>query len=443
MKKSLLFYTLVAALGGLIFGFDTAVINGAMPFFTSHFSLDAAMQGWAVSSGLLGSIFGALFAGKLGDIYGRRFMQKTLAVLFFFSALGAGLAGSFLIFVLARIIGGLAIGGASVIAPMYISEIAPAKMRGKLTATFQLAIVLGILTAFFSDYMLVGIGVDNWRWMFLAGTFPAVLYFILLFFVARSPRWLVKVNKDDEALAVIEKVNHGADSRRTLTQIKESISHEADSKGVNIFKQPYFKLILIGVAVGMFNQFTGINIIMYYATNIFRDAGFSNESAIGQTVIIGLTNLVFTIFAMFIIDKVGRRTLLLVGSLGMALFLALFAFASFVNSFGTYFQLIMLIGFIAFFASSQGAVIWVLLAEMFPNSIRGRGTSIGSFSHWFFNAVIAFLFPITVKAFGVGYVFAFYAVTTLISYFFFKKYLHETKEKSLEELEKVMLEKQV
>ncbi len=367
-------------------------------------------------------------------------MQKVLAVLFFLSALGTGLADSFTLFTLARILGGLAIGGASVISPMYISEIAPPKMRGKLTATFQLAIVLGILSAFFSDYLLVGIE-NNWRWMFLVGTFPAIIYFTLLFFVVRSPRWLVKAGKNDEALRTIKKVNPGSDSDKTLFEIQESIKNESLSKGANIFKQPYFKLVLIGIAVGMFNQFTGINIIMYYATDIFRAANFSTESAIGQTVVIGLTNLVFTVFAMFIIDKVGRRTLLLVGSLGMTVFLGLFAFTYFVVTFGGYFQLILLIGFIGFFASSQGAVIWVLLAEMFPNSIRGRGTSIGSFSHWFFNALMAFIFPISVKAFGVGYVFAFYALTTLISYFFFKKFLHETKEKSLEELENVMLER--
>jgi sugar porter (SP) family MFS transporter len=441
MKKTLLLYTFVAALGGLVFGFDTAVINGALPFFTKHFDLSHAMQGWAVSSALIGCIIGALFIGRPGDIFGRRYMLKVLAILFIVSSLGTGMATSLTMFVVFRFIAGLAIGGASVLSPMYISEIAPPKQRGRLTATFQLAIVIGILVAFFSDYLLIDTGSDNWRWMFMAGLIPGLALFLLLFFVSESPRWLVKMGRMEAALKVITSVNHEADPDQTLREIQDSIDNEVMGKNIYLFKKPYLKLVMIGVAVGMFNQFTGINIIMYYATDIFRSAGFSTNSAIGQTVIIGLTNLLFTLIAMSIIDKVGRKTLLLVGSIGMTIFLGLFAYLFKSGNTGGFWILGLLIGFIAFFAASQGAVIWVLLSEMFPNNIRARGSSIGSFSHWFFNALLSFLFPVMTGAFGVGNAFVFYAVATFVSFFYFLIFLKETKGRSLEELEKHMLAK--
>ncbi len=441
MKRVLILYTFVAALGGLVFGFDTAVINGALPFFTKHFDLSHAMQGWAVSSALIGCIFGALFIGRPGDTYGRRYMLKVLAILFIVSSIGTGMASSLTIFVIFRFIAGLAIGGASVLSPMYISEIAPPKQRGRLTATFQLAIVIGILVAFFSDYLLINTGPENWRWMFIAGLIPGLALFILLFFVSESPRWLVKMGRMEAALDVITSVNTEADPHQTLREIQDSINNEVIGKNIYLFKKPYLKLVMIGIAVGMFNQFTGINIIMYYATDIFRSAGFSTNSAIGQTVIIGLTNLLFTLIAMSIIDKVGRKTLLLVGSIGMTIFLGLFAFLFKSGNTGGFWILGLLIGFIAFFAASQGAVIWVLLSEMFPNNIRARGSSIGSFSHWFFNALLSFLFPVVTGAFGVGNAFVFYAFATFVSFFFFLFFLKETKGRSLEELEKHMLAK--
>lgn len=447
MKRSLMLYTFAAALGGLLFGFDTAVINGAMPFFTSYFGLTNAMKGWAVSSALIGCLFGALFIGRPGDYFGRRSMLKVLAVLFIISSIGTGLADSFWVFVVFRFIAGVAIGGSAVLSPMYITEIAPPSKRGRLTITFQLAIVTGILVAFFSDYILLETGENNWRWMFIAGIIPALAFFILLFFVRRSPRWLVKTGRTEEALRVLREVDPESNPEQTVAEIKESINTEVLSKNVYLFRKPYLKLVLTGIAVGMFNQFTGINIIMYYATDIFRSAGFSTESAIGQTVIIGVTNLLFTLLAMTIIDKVGRKKLLLFGSLGMTVFLSAFAFLFLSGITGGLAILFLLIGFIACFAVSQGAVIWVLLSEMFPNNIRARGSSAGSFSHWFFNALLTFLFPVMVSLFGgssgnqagVGYMFIFYAAATFLSYFFFRKFLVETKGKSLEDIEKEVL----
>jgi len=441
MRRSLYLYTATAALGGLLFGFDTAVINGAMPFFTKYFALGGAGQGWAVASALVGCVFGALLVGRPGDRYGRRAMLMVLALLFLVSALGTGLAHRFNTFIVFRFLGGLAVGGSSVLAPMYISEISPPKMRGRLTVTFQMAIVIGVLVAFFSDWLLLGTGKNNWRWMFLAEVLPAILFFGMLLFVKRSPRWLVKQGRLDEARGVIATVNPGADTEEVLQEIQASLDEEVLSKNIYLFKKPYLKLVLIGISIGFFNQFTGINTIMYYSTDIFRAAGFSTNSAVGQVVIIGLVNLLFTIVAMRIIDRIGRRKMLLIGSLGMTFFLALFSWAYLGQHFQGSLLLFLLVGFIAFFASSQGAVIWVLLAEMFPNNIRARGTSIGSFSHWFFNVLISFLYPVIARNFqgGTGYVFLLYTVITFISFFYFRRYLTETKGHSLEELEKVMM----
>ena len=442
-KKTLYLYVFVAALGGLLFGFDTAVINGALPFFTDYFELTKAMQGWAVSSALVGCVVGALAIGKPGDAFGRRFMLRILAVLFFISAIGTGLATNFSVFIVFRFIGGIGVGAASVLSPMYISEIAPPAYRGRLTVTFQLAIVIGLLVAFFSDYILLNTGPNNWRWMFLAECIPAMAFLTLLFFVSKSPRWLVKNGEYESAKKVISVVNPEEDADLVLKEIVDSVDNEVISKSIYLFRKPYLPLVIIGIAVGFFNQFTGINIIMYYATDIFRAAGFTTENSIGQTVMIGFTNLVFTLIAMRVIDHFGRKRLLLVGSLGMTLFLALFSWIYLSGNSESYLTLVILLGFIAFFASSQGAVIWVLLAEMFPNNVRSRGTAMGSFSHWFFNAITTFLFPVIVGLFsdgkGIGYIFGFYAFVTFLSYFYFKKYLVETKGKSLEELEKIVL----
>ncbi|MCD6347133.1 MAG: sugar porter family MFS transporter [Bacteroidales bacterium] len=443
MKRNLILYTFVAALGGLLFGFDTAVVNGAIPFFSDYFDLSDAMKGWAVSSALIGCIIGALVIGWPGDRFGRRDTLKVLGLLFLISAVGSGLANNLTQFVIYRLIGGLAVGGASVLSPMYISEIAPPKHRGRLTITFQLAIVIGILTAFFSDYLLINTGDNNWRWMFISESLPAVTFMVLLFAVSKSPRWLVKTGDEEQARIVLERVNSSVDADKTIAEIHDSLSKEGKEYRRQLLKAPYFKLVLIGMVVGMFNQFTGINVIMYYATDIFRMAGFSTDSSIGQTVIVGLANLIFTLIAMRVIDHLGRKKMLLVGSLGMPVFLLLFAWSFFTGNIGGFSLVIMLVGFTAFFAFSQGAVIWVILSEMFPNVIRARATAIASFSLWFFNGLTSFLFPFVVGSLGgtrgIGYVFVFYAIMTFSSFFFFRKFLFETKGKSLEELEKESL----
>jgi len=439
MKKILYLYSFVAALGGFLFGFDMSVISGTIPFITDYFNLSDTMLGYAVSSALVGCVIGALSVGKPGDIFGRRNVLKVMAALFLISAIGTGASRSLTVFVIFRFIGGVAVGGASVMSPMYISEISPAKIRGRLVAITQLAIVIGALAAFFSNYLLVDLGTNNWRWMFWAEGIPALAFFVLLFFVSPSPRWLVKVDRIEEARSVIRAVNHEGNVGQIISDIIQSINKEAFAKSVVLFKKPYLRLVLIGIAVGMFNQFTGINVVFYYAPSLFKAAGFGNESALMQTVMVGATNLIFTVIAMSFIDKLGRKFLLILGASGMPIFLGLFAATFLKQNFAGYQVLIYLIGFVAFFASSQGLVIWVILSEMFPNNIRSRASSIGTFSHWFFNALTSFLFPIAAGAFGIGYIFIFYTIATLISLLFFIKFLDETKGKTLEELERVVL----
>jgi len=441
MRRYLYFVTFVAALGGLMFGFETAVINGAIYYVAEHFQLNPFMKGFVVSTALAGCVIGALFIGKPGDKYGRRYMLKIMAFLFLLSMIGTGLAPNIWIFIIARFIGGLAVGGASVLTPTYISEVSPPKLRGRLVATNQLAIVTGILIAFFSDYMIDSIFQGSWRWMFLAGIIPSAVLFVLLFFITRSPRWLMKVGREDEARQVIRRVNPEEDLEEMVLSIKNSLKTEGVGKGVSIYKKPYLRLAIIGIAVGMFNQFAGINVMMYYSTDIFRDAGFSGESALFQSVLIGVTNLVFTIIAMTFIDRFGRKFLLYVGASGMSVFLGLFSWAFISDNKSGFILLALLIGYIAFFAFSQGAVIWVILSEMFPNSVRSQGTAMGSFSHWIFNFGIALLFPVFSTKFGVGAVFIFFTVATALSLLFYRFALVETKGKTLEEIEKMVLKK--
>ncbi len=448
MNNKLFLYVFVAALGGLLFGFDTAVVNGALEFFREYLQLDADsfMEGWVVSSALLGCAVGAITIGWFGDRFGRRNMLRIMAFLVLVSAVGTGLSFNLDSFIIMRLIGGLGVGGASVLSPMYISEIAPAKIRGRLTVTFQLAIVIGILLAFFSDYLLINIGENNWRWMFIVEGVPALIFFLSLFTVGRSPRWLVQSNKIEEALTVIRKVNPDADAEVSINEIRASLDADITKEWKHLFRKPYMRLVVIGMIVGMFNQFTGINVVMYYSAKIFLAAGFSSESAILQTVIIGSTNLVFTIIAMNVIDKLGRKRMLMIGSLLMTGFLGLFSYFYLSETKGLA-LLIMLVSFVGSFSFSQGAVIWVILSEMFPNNIRARATSLASFSLWVFCFVTTLLFPVVVGLFdsgsavgkGVGYIFGFYAFMTFASFFFFRKYLIETKGKSLEELEKETL----
>jgi len=446
MNKVLLKCTIASALGGLLFGYDTVIINGAMIDLVKHFQLTPALQGWTVSSALIGCILGTILIGRPGDLYGAKRLLQLLAIMFLASSVGCAAANNISVFIISRFIGGLAIGGASVLCPVYISEISPPKHRGVLASTFQLAIVLGILFSLITNYLLLNIGDQNWRWMLFSGAIPAVAFFLMLLVIRKSPRWLVKKGRIAEARKNIEDLSSNEiDTDQTIIDIQESIHTENLSKRINLFKKPYRKVIFIGIFVGIFSQLTGIGVVFYYSAQIFSIAGFSGDSSMFQSVILGVTNLVFTLIAMSVIDKVGRKSLLLFGQLGMVLVLGLFGYGLLSGNIAGYWLVALLVAYIAFFAASQGVVVWVILSEMFPNIIRARGASMGSFANWVVSASLNFFFPVVIGFFGatqaaqqigMSYAFIFFAFVTYIGYIYLKKYIVETKGKTLEQIEK-------
>jgi sugar porter (SP) family MFS transporter len=439
VNRKLIFATVVSALGSFLFGFDTAVISGTTKFISSYFDLTDTTLGLTVSIALWGTVLGSIVTGKPGDIYGRRAILFVCGIFYFVSALGCALAEDWFVLLFSRFLGGVGIGVASVMAPMYIAEISPAHLRGRLVAVAQFNIVFGILVAFFSNYLLVNIGEDNWRWMFGVEAIPAALFFGLLFLVPESPRWLVKKNYIEKARTVLR--NLGAhDVESELKDIVESLKEEAGRVTTKLFQKKYQFVIICAVLLAVFNQLSGINVILYYAPMIFEKAGATTDAAMFQAVVVGMTNMLFTIVAMFFIDRFGRKTLLLIGAVGMFVTLTGAGLNYyFENLFGGSSVAIFIVGFIAFFALSQGAVIWVFLAEIFPNKVRAKGQAVGSFTHWIMNAVIGLVFPIALSQFGGGNIFMFFAFMMIPFFIFVWKVIPETKGKSLEELEKVVV----
>ncbi len=426
--------TAVAALGGLLFGFDTAVIAGTTQALRETYRLTPALLGFTVSSALWGTVIGSMLAGIPGDRLGRRDSLRMMAVLYFLSALGCALAWNWTALVIFRFIGGLGIGGSSVLGPMYIAEIAPAKWRGRLVGLFQFNVVFGILLAYLSNYLvgLASLGASEWRWKLGIPAIPAALFLAMLFGIPRSPRWLVKKQRIAEARDVL-RVTGEEDYEQELQDIIVSI--DADHvHGDSLFSRKYLFPIFLAVSIGMFNQLAGINAILYYLNDIFARAGFSKVSGDLQAVAVGVTNLIFTMLAMSIIDRVGRKTLLLVGSVGTAICLGGVAWIFHVQRHQDL-LLWLLIGYIAFFAFSQGAVIWVYISEVFPNRVRAHGQSLGSFSHWIMNALISGIFPTLAAASG-SIPFAFFAAMMVLQFFVVLFIYPETKGYSLEEMQK-------
>jgi len=427
--------TVVAALGGLLFGFDTAVISGTTSQLTNVYNLTPKLLGVTVSSALVGTVLGAMLAGFPGERFGRRDSLRVMAVLYFISALGCAVAWNWPALVSFRFIGGLGIGGSSVLGPMYIAEVAPADWRGRLVGFFQFNVVFGILLAYFSNYVIgtAGFGAAEWRWELGIAAAPAALFLLLLFAIPRSPRWLVKKGRLEEARSVLGMLGE-QDVEQDLREIVESIESEKKETGEVLFSAKHKLPIFLAVSIGMFNQLSGINAILYYLNDIFAHAGFSKMSGNLQAVAIGATNLLFTMAAMSVIDKIGRRTLLLIGSVGTAACLAGVA-AIFLSARHENFLLWLLVGYIASFAFSQGAVIWVYIAEVFPNSVRAKGQSLGSFAHWFMNALISFVFP-SMAAKSGGYPFVFFSAMMVLQFFVVLFVYPETKAVSLEEMQK-------
>ena len=427
--------TIVAALGGLLFGFDTAVIAGTTHDLTQTYHLTPGLLGFTVASALYGTIIGAMLAGWPGDRYGRRDSLRIMAVLSLVSALGCAFAWNWDALVAFRFIGGLGIGGSSVLGPMYIAEIAPAKWRGRLVGFFQFNIVFGILLAYFSNFVIgqMQFGLAEWRWKLGVSAIPAVFFFAMLFGIPRSPRWLVKKRRVGEARDVL-KLSGEKDFEAELQEIVQSIDAEHGRGSEPLFTRKYRLPIFLAVSIAMFNQLSGINVILYYLNDIFAKAGFNKMSGDLQSVAIGATNLIATLIAMAIIDRVGRKKLLLIGSVGTAACMAGVA-SVFLTHTHDNLLVWLLIGYIAFFAFSQGAVIWVFISEVFPNRVRAKGQSLGTFSHWFMNALISGIFPLMAASSG-GAPFVFFSLMMVLQFFVVLFLYPETKGVSLEEMQR-------
>ncbi|MBS1667460.1 MAG: sugar porter family MFS transporter [Bacteroidetes bacterium] len=427
---------LIAALGGFLFGFETAVISGAEKTIQALWHLNSFWQGFTVAASLIGTVLGSIIAGIPAQIYGRKKVLMAIAILYLISAIGCTVSSIWVLFVSFRFIGGIAVGASSVVGPMYISEISPAHQRGRLAGSFQLNIVAGIFIAYITNFLFVGAGEDSWRWMLGVMVVPAGLFAILLRSIPESPRWLVLNNRDEEAEAIFARTGEHDAARLIREEHALSKSGTKDS----LFNGKYRKPIFFAVMLAMFNQLSGINAILYYAPRIFEMAGFDKAHAYLQPVYIGAANLLFTILAMSFIDRFGRKTLLVIGSIGMIIFLGLTAYAFNSSVSGNSLVLVYLIGFIAFFGFSQGAVIWVFISEIFPNSVRSQGGSLGSFTHWIMAAIISWTFPIIVEGSPKGgfYSFVFYSAMMLLHLIFVVKFLPETKGKSLEEIQKFL-----
>lgn len=425
----------VAALGGLLFGFDTAVISGATGALSAKFALTPAMLGVTVSSALWGTILGAMFGGIPGDRYGRRASLQITAVLYLLSALGCALAFDWYSFLLARFIGGLGIGASSVLGPMYIAEIAPPDKRGRLVGFFQFNIVFGILLAYFSNYVVgtMGFGDAEWRWKLGIPALPAALFSALLLTIPESPRWLARRGRMREAEDVLRNTGD-PNYRADLDEIAASVDEGHGAQSEPLFQSKYRFPIFLAVSIGMFNQLSGINAILYYLNDIFEKAGFTKVSGDLQAVAVGATNLLFTMVAMSVIDKLGRKKLLLIGSVGTAAALAGVA-AIFLSGARQDLLVWCLVVFIAFFAFSQGAVIWVYLSEVFPTKVRAKGQSLGSFTHWIMNAAISAVFPVLAASSG-GAPFVFFAVMMVVQLLVVLTMYPETKGYTLEEMQK-------
>jgi MFS transporter, SP family, arabinose:H+ symporter len=426
--------TIVAALGGLLFGFDTAVIAGTTAGLTHAFTLSPYGLGFTVAIALIGTIIGSMTAGIPGNRYGRRASLRIMAVLYLASALGCALAWNWASLLFFRLIGGLGIGGSSVLGPMYIAEISPARWRGRLVGFFQLNVVVGILLAYLSNYCVgafIG-GEDEWRWMLGMSGLPALLFLLMLFFIPESPRWLVQKARNSEARATLEQIGE-QDIDAELASIVKSVDVEHGHGRDALFQWKYRVPIFLAVSIAMFNQLSGINAVLYYLNDIFAKAGFSRVSGDRQAVLIGFTNLLFTILAMSLIDRFGRRTLLLIGSVVTAGCLAGVAAVFLTGRFEA--SLVwLLVGFIGFFGFSQGAVIWVYISEVFPTRVRASGQSLGSFTHWFMNGLISWSFPV-VASHSRGAPFVFFAIMMVVQFFVVLFAYPETKGVALEEME--------
>ncbi len=438
---------LVATLGGLLFGYDTAVISGAIGFLQTRFDLGPAMKGWAASSALLGCVLGVVIAGPVSDRLGRRRALIFAAVLFLVSALGTAFPRTFVEFVVFRMIGGIGVGIASMTSPMYIAEVSPRHIRGRMVSINQLAIVFGMLVVYFVNYYIALQGDDawnvarGWRWMFGSESVPALGLLILLFFVPPTPRWLVKQGRSTEARQILERIGGPEHAGRELTEIAQAVSHESESLA-QLFRPGMRIALVIGVVLAVLQQVTGINVFLYYAPEIFKQLGSAASSALLQTVIVGGVNMAFTVIAIWTVDRLGRKPLMIAGSAGMGICLFALGYAAYARQIEAW-ALIFVLGYIACFALSVGPVTWVILSEIFPTRIRGRAMAIATFCLWAANFIVSQTFPMMdenawlVDRFNHGFPFWIYGLLCVASVVFVWRFVPETKKKSLEEIERM------
>jgi SP family arabinose:H+ symporter-like MFS transporter len=436
MNARIFFWSLTSALAGFLFGFDTVVISGAEKTIQTLWGLTPGLHGIAMASALYGTVVGALLGGWPADRFGRKATLLWIGVLYFIGAVGSGLAPNVATFIVARVIGGLGIGISTVVAPMYISEIAPPKYRGRLAGMFQFNIVFGILIAFVSNALLAGIGENAWRWMLGVAAFPSLLYVVFCFGLPESPRWLLSRKGDREAgVQVLQRIEPDA-SKAEIAAEADAITNASTERGSsgNFWTRRLQKPILLAILIAFFNQLSGINAILYFAPRIFELTGLGAKTALLQSVGIGVTNLVFTFVGLWLIDRLGRRTLLYIGSFGYITSLGLVAWAFFTEHFSIVPACIF--AFIAAHAIGQGAVIWVFISEIFPNRHRAEGQTLGSFTHWIFAALLTTFFPRMVTSFPPGYVFSFFASMMVLQLIWVKTMVPETKGVPLEQIQR-------
>lgn len=432
--------TLVASVGGLLFGYDTAVISGAIGFMKVYYQLSDVMTGWVASCALLGCIIGAMYSGKLSDHIGRKKVLMISALLFTVSSLGTAIAPELWIFVLFRILGGMGIGIASMLSPMYISEMAPAAIRGRLISIFQLGIVTGILVIYFVNAYIAGIHDENWnistgwRWMFGSGIIPSVIFMVLLLTVPESPRWLASQKRNTEALHILTRINGPVMAGLELESINRSLKDET-SFSFSDLKEPGLKRVLIiGILLAVFSQITGINAIMYYAPEIFKATGVGSDSAFIQTILVGVINVIFTFVAIKYVDLWGRKKLLLLGISGMTICLFIVGLAFYTQQQG-YLVLVAILGYIASFAMSLGPLTFVVIAEIFPTKARATAMSVATFFLWAAVFLVSQTFPVLIGSIGNANTFWLYMAIAVIVFLFIWKKVPETKGKTLEEIE--------
>lgn len=428
---------MTAALAGFLFGFDIVVISGADKKLQALWGSSDAFHGSVVMAmALWGTVFGALFGGIPTNKFGRKQTLLWIGILYFVSAIGSSLVNDPYLFAFFRFLGGVGVGASTIAAPAYVSEISPAKNRGKLVALYQFNIVFGILIAFLSNYLLRNVGENAWRWMIGVEAFPALIYTLLIFTVPNSPRWLISKNRDEEAKDVLDLINPDGDSEQLLLEIKtENESHTA---GENIFMKKYRFPLILAFLIAFFNQLSGINAFLYYSPRIFEEAGLGESTALLSSIGIGVTNVVFTLLGVFLIDRLGRKTLMYIGSIGYIISLSLVSIAFFQNWGGLAVPIFLFL-FIASHAIGQGAVIWVFISEIFPSHLRAKGQSFGSSTHWILAAIIPSLVPVLFSTIGAGVVFMVFAIMMVFQLLFVIFMMPETKGLSLEVLSKKLI----